>query len=557
MAFSPSFLYRNHCGIFCFQRRVPDLYRRQNPKLPKFFRKSLGTRSRGEALSQARKLSVMLDELQKRYFRSEEWFAEAIQLLQRYEKASSEYPDWTAFEENFLCTLDDVTGSDSALLQRAFDYVNAKRLAAGESPYGDPTARVVQIDQGLVAQLVSQLSAAGLVSHKRTNSKTLEAAMEEYCVVRRERWKSDSGMEEGFREEVFPLFLEATTTRDTAELSKADVNAYVRAVLALPNNRRKKRQYKHLTLDEILGMNIPDEDKLSPTTKRGYLARLRAFIGWMEERDYCPNGITAPMSKVIAPRSIRASEAKEPYTNDDLGKLFNNADYTRGLHKEPSRYWVPLFLLLSGARANEICQLFVKDIRQDEATGFWVLDINENDRETTLKSLKKPYHKRLFPIPPIILKLGFLDFVEDLRKKQVARVFPELPYKGTQNKYGDRLERWFNNTYTNKRNCNITTPRTSLHSLRHNTTNYLRHVLKAQESDYAHAVGQTPAGGVSTKVYTKPADLKSIEALFKKVKFEGAIDFNSIKPYKEQAFYKNELPGRKKTVRPRKTKQEA
>lgn len=86
MTNAPCFLYRNRCGIFCFQRRTPLSLRQRFSSLPIFFRKSLGTRNKSDALQHARKLSVMFDELQKKYFKDETEYYSAIKMLQQYEE---------------------------------------------------------------------------------------------------------------------------------------------------------------------------------------------------------------------------------------------------------------------------------------------------------------------------------------------------------------------------------------------------------------------------------------------------------------------------------------
>ena len=58
MSSNPSFIYRNRCGIFCFQRRIPEYCRKRDSQLPLLFRKSLGTKNRRIAQRRARKLSA-------------------------------------------------------------------------------------------------------------------------------------------------------------------------------------------------------------------------------------------------------------------------------------------------------------------------------------------------------------------------------------------------------------------------------------------------------------------------------------------------------------------
>jgi hypothetical protein len=107
--------------------------------------------------------------------------------------------------------------------------------------------------------------------------------------------------------------------------------------------------------------------------------------------------------------------------------------------------------LFTGARENEICQLHLLDIYQHEETGIWVFDINEDESQTTKKSVKKGEHARFVPIHPKLIDLGLLDFVEALKQHNGVRLFEDLPYRG-KNKYADKFQRWYNTTYTNAKN---------------------------------------------------------------------------------------------------------
>jgi hypothetical protein len=76
----------------------------------------------------------MFDELAQQYFSSPEEFAAALKLLQRCSDAGKRYPKYSYFEANFLDNLDDVTDSETALLNTALDYHAAKKNAVGGTP---------------------------------------------------------------------------------------------------------------------------------------------------------------------------------------------------------------------------------------------------------------------------------------------------------------------------------------------------------------------------------------------------------------------------------------
>ena len=68
---------------------------------------------------------------------------------------------------------------------------------------------------------------------------------------------------------------------------------------------------------------------------------------------------------------------RSPFTDDELLAIFDSPHFTKEKAKQPARYWLPLCLLWTGARREEIAQLYLDDIRQEESV--WVFDIKEDE----------------------------------------------------------------------------------------------------------------------------------------------------------------------------------
>ena len=62
---------------------------------------------------------------------------------------------------------------------------------------------------------------------------------------------------------------------------------------------------------------------------------------------------------------------------------------------------------------NEICQLNVDDIQS--ANGIWLMNINAKTED---KSIKTQSGTKLVLIHPKLLKLGFLDYVDQVRNEK-------------------------------------------------------------------------------------------------------------------------------------------
>lgn len=99
------------------------------------------------------------------------------------------------------------------------------------------------------------------------------------------------------------------------------------------------------------------------------------------------------------------------------------------------RYWLPLLMLFSGARPNELAQLHITDVKQT-AKGTWYLDLEDEDDKT----LKTETSRRRVPLHPELVRLGILEFVEE-RKKQAGKNGPRLFHELAPNKYGNHA--WY------------------------------------------------------------------------------------------------------------------
>lgn len=601
MLSAPSFLYRNQCGIFCYQRRIPVQLRVGDPLPSAFFRKSLRTRNKRTALSLARKLSVMFDELAQRYFDSPEDFYNGLLLLQKEKRFAANSRDWAEYEEKFLMEELGSSEQDGNLLDLATRWkAEQKRVAPHTFSvtdvylYDDVAKQYFQTPEELykgiyllsldklaqnrypswkdyeenflhfdlkesevdldILNRAKEWQGYAQAMHNKdalkpysvTNevhralaqrdldsltSISIDAAFNKFISENRQNWKSNSKSEETYKNEVLPILKCIIGDIATSKIENQHIQKYKEIVLKLPKNRRKMPAYRMLNLDQLYDLDIPEADQLSKTSKSNYLQRLSAFLEWLEKNNYCKPGLSSPLKRVIK-KTTQDNEDKNAFTDDDLKALFNSKQYTTDLYVESYKYWVPLLSLLTGARTNEICQLHINDIYETEEDKLWVIDFNENDASITRKSLKRSFHKRLFPLPKILIKLGFLKFYKFQKDRNEIRLFPDLPFSGGNNKYGAKFSKWFNNTYMNSKNCNIITEKTSVYSLRHNFITYLTTKIKATEIEIAQYLGQTPKGGVTTTRYSKPINIREAAKLFSKVNYEGVIDFNIIREWR-------------------------
>lgn len=463
----------------------------------------------------------MMDLRAKQYFKDEESYHRAMKLFQRFLAAQSRCSTFDELQVEFFDHLDDTTDHESDLLARAGDYFKSKQVDSGKDPYADALRQLNDV-------MRSQPTAGGALTV------TLDVAFEEFLMNSSSAWKKTSGMEEGYRTIYFPIFKELVGEISCDKLTKAHVNEYIKLVQSLPANKTKNPLYRDKRIRDFLVSPAKLEHRLSPITKKRYLAQMSRFFKWLRSNDYSMIDLDLPFSNVKIPKN-RSVDQQAAYTNLDIKKLFNSKEYTQGLHKQASHFWVPLIALYTGARLNEICQLSTIDIKQDKASGRWVYDLNENLEDNPNKSLKKSFHARLVPVHARLIELGFLKYVADQRKKKSKRLFPDLPYVRAANKYGDKLQRWFNRTYTQK-SCGITTKNTSFHSLRHTVITHLVNDKQVDANQIAVGMGQSPQGGVTQTTYTKRSTLSQYIEHFDKIDFDSCYDYKLIRRWDRHTF---------------------
>ena len=88
-------------------------------------------------------------------------------------------------------------------------------------------------------------------------------------------------------------------------------------------------------------------------------------------------------------------------------------------------YWIPIFSCLSGCRIEEICMMRPKDVLK--VKDVWVYRIREEGEYTEeVTKVKSPYSERDIPLHPILIDLGFVRYVQKMKKLGYERVFHEL-----------------------------------------------------------------------------------------------------------------------------------
>ncbi len=272
-------------------------------------------------------------------------------------------------------------------------------------------------------------------------------------------------------------------------ITKANVRAFKEALLKMPARRR--------------GVGSDGQPvKLSPASIQKQLNALRSVLSWAVAQGYLETNPGTGISHARANGGHSEQTRRLPYEADDLRKLFASIGEKKGADR-----WLPLLGLWTGARLEEIGQLRTEDVKEDDGVPY--IHIRGGDG----RRVKNRGSERRVPLHPELVRLGFLDFVQQQRTGGHARLFPELKpdRHGTLSRLWGKRYRYF------ARSVGVTDSRKTFHSLRHGFVDAARAVM---EEEHRHALTGHSNGNVG-RTYGLGVPLKVLAAAMAKVGYAG------------------------------------
>jgi len=255
-------------------------------------------------------------------------------------------------------------------------------------------------------------------------------------------------------------------TKEKSNIIKSHIKNY-------PKNRTKNPKYRDYDFHSLMKMKIPQKDIIHLTTINKHLGHLTSFMIWCVNNGYCNMNPFIGM-KIKQKKSVR--DERDRFTEQELKEIFSKQNYLHYTKVEKDsyyRYWVPLIGVFTGMRENEICSLYLDNIREisgNQRSKRWCFDILAEPNRPD-KRLKTQSSRRIVPIHDTLLDLGFIDFINLLKKDtKRKRVFEELDYR--EGTYGRSISRFWNNRYLPL--LGIKTEKNGFHSFRHSVIDHLK-----------------------------------------------------------------------------------
>jgi len=159
-----------------------------------------------------------------------------------------------------------------------------------------------------------------------------------------------------------------------------------------------------------------------------------------------PEGVKSDRSRIFEPSELQAYLVM-------LADL-HNPDL-------PGMTWLPLIMMFSGMRCNEVAQLFVDDVQVKDGIDFFQITGN-SERNQHVKSAESV---RNVPIHAALIELGLKDYVSHMKGLGHTQLFPNFKYRPAYGLYYDNnLSTRFNEPV----NLISDDPKLRLYSLRAN-----------------------------------------------------------------------------------------
>jgi integrase len=216
------------------------------------------------------------------------------------------------------------------------------------------------------------------------------------------------------------LLAEIVGDKDINHVTDRDVELVQETLQMVPKHRNNTLLYKGKTLAQAIELaEQHQKPRLDVSTVDFTLQKISGFFEWARKKKHLEGVNPFQGSTILSRRERKKKSPRTQFTLGDLQTIFNPSSYLT--IKSPSLYWLPLLSAYSGARMNELAQLDVADVTQ--VKGVWSVFINDDKPD---KRLKSDAARRYLPIHSVVLALGFLDYVAEMREAGHRLLFPNL-----------------------------------------------------------------------------------------------------------------------------------
>lgn len=358
------------------------------------------------------------------------------------------------------------------------------------------------------------------------SSVTLSEAVEKLIETRMSDWAASTAKD-------IPIHLREFAEITGAEMPISALNRdhmrfYLKAIRKMPSRRSQIVAYRDKSIAELMEMDIPQDKRLAPKTLDTRFINVRSLLKFAKDEGFIQNA--SPLSKVLAVKAIAKKSKKRtraPFSVEEMSLLFDSSHYHKSTSRGAAKFWLPIMAAFTGARGNELSQLYLNDIH--EVDGVMVLDVNDEGD----KKVKSEAGIRRIPVHPFLIEVGLLDRVENLRAAGHDRLFPMLTPDSKGNHFAS-VSKWFTR---HRREAGVPDVdqhglKRVFHSFRHTFITRCKH-LDLERRKYQEVVGHEPGEVDITDTY-EGEDLlnKLLNDVVARIDFDTLIDLTHLKDSK-------------------------
>lgn len=274
---------------------------------------------------------------------------------------------------------------------------------------------------------------------------------------------------------------------------------------------------KGLTVPELLKSveKEPPKETLSVGSINKDMGSLSAVLAWTGKQGYFDANPmwSNPVSGMKLEGGPEAEEERICYDPADLNTIFTSPVYSEGQRPRAAggeaAKWLPLLGLFTGARLEELGQALVSDIREEDGVVFLAITTEGGG-----KTLKTKTSRRVVPLHPWLIRLGFLAYVGERQKAGAPHLFPGL----RPDQFGKRTGNWSKWWGRYVRDIGITDSRKVFHSFRHGFKAACR--AAEIEEEVHDAITGHAGGGVGRRYGKNSIPLKVLDKAMRRVSFD-------------------------------------
>lgn len=474
---APSTEYLNlRKGWYQFVRRYPADLIDAGIFKKLFYRRSLRTKVKKEAQIQARRLAVRFDETmaklrQRLLARNPAAFGAAPSADSRTVKPC-DIPHLASRFEALLLHTDDLDRKDKMSrdeLQTYREEIDAERrdlvadsVCSDFDAYQEVVAGFVgaeQLQMPSDEELASQLARALMQAHLKALSAVSKRLQGEIVVTPQNvvPVRSEHDLDDMWR--AFDYWVSKSKPG-------AKTAGEVRPVWQRLQDFSGKTRLSTLTREDLVGFQASElsrqtnrKQAVRPQTVNKHFGLMAAIATLAYDDVLKPRGHQNPFEH-FRKAKVRASDRvdKLDLSQEELVTLFSGPVHTQGYRPAggagEASYWLPILGHATGARMSELAQLRTTEVLvRDGVVVLW-LTTSQDDKsaeevpaekkeQALANSVKTGQSRRLVPVHPDVLALGFMDYVQSVRSQGHGRLFPYVR-PDCHGVYGGNFSKFYN-----------------------------------------------------------------------------------------------------------------